>query len=94
MSFMASYSTLALAVTAALSRRTGLGMKDVSWYPDDQKCGSCVNYPDMENKFPDATTAIQYLLEEGVTIWVIDNHYHLPVDVFTYDKFNTIFGTV
>lgn len=52
------------------------------------------SYPDAENTFPSCIRAMEYVLEEGLPVWVVKdvkdgNNY--PLDVFTYRKLEVLF---
>lgn len=50
------------------------------------------SYPDAENAFPSCIRAMEYVLEEGLPVWVVKNGSNYPLDVFTYRKLELLFG--
>lgn len=49
-------------------------------------------YPDIENKFKAPTDAMNYLLEEGLPIWLVKSGSNYPLAHFTYRKAELLFG--
>ena len=49
------------------------------------------SYPDVENMFPSCIRAMEYVLEEGLPVWVVKNGSNYPLDVFTYRKLDMLF---
>lgn len=49
------------------------------------------SYPDVENMFPSCIRAMEYVLEEGLPVWVVKNGSNYPIDVFTYRKLDMLF---
>lgn len=48
-------------------------------------------YPDMDNMFPSRIRAMEYILEEGLPVWLVQNGANYPMEVFTYKKLEFLF---
>ena len=48
-------------------------------------------YPDIENRFKAPTDAMNYLLEEGLPIWLVKSGSNYPLEHFTYRKAELLF---
>lgn len=48
-------------------------------------------YPDIENRFKAPTDAMNYLLEEGLPIWLVKSGFNYPLEHFTYRKAELLF---
>ena len=48
-------------------------------------------YPDIENRFKSPTDAMNYLLEEGLPIWLVKSGANYPLEYFTYRKAELLF---
>ena len=48
-------------------------------------------YPDTENMFPSCIRAMEYVLEEGLPVWVVKDGSNYPLDAFTYHKLEVLF---
>lgn len=48
-------------------------------------------YPDIENRFKSPTDAMNYLLEEGLPIWLVKPGSNYPLEHFTYRKAELLF---
>lgn len=48
-------------------------------------------YPDIENQFPSCIRAMEYVLEEGLPVWLIQDSTNYPLEMFTYRKLNLLF---
>ena len=49
------------------------------------------SYPDVENMFPSCIRAMEYVLEEGLPVWVVKNGSNYPLEVFSYRKLDMLF---
>ena len=48
-------------------------------------------YPDIEKRFKSPTAAMNYLLEEGLPIWLVQSGSNYPLEHFTYRKAKLLF---
>lgn len=48
-------------------------------------------YPDIYNRFKSPTDAMNYLLEEGLPIWLVKSGSNYPLEHFTYRKAELLF---
>lgn len=93
MSFQPSLETLSDAMSYYLEQLfPAVRPKDLAWYMDTNTVDGSVSYPDMSNQFDEQKDAIEYLLNEGIPIWLVSRCSGLPVDVFTLAKYEFIFG--
>lgn len=93
MSFQPSLETLSDAMSYYLEQLfPSVVVKDSAWYMDTNVADGSINYPDMSNQFDEQKDAIEYLINEGLPIWLVSRCSGLPVDVFTLAKYEFIFG--
>lgn len=48
-------------------------------------------YPDMDNMFPSCICSMEYILEEGLPVWLVQDGTNYPMEVFTYKKLEFLF---
>jgi len=48
-------------------------------------------YPSVENRFKSPTDAMNYLLDEGLPIWLVKEGSNYPLDCLTYRKAELLF---
>lgn len=53
-----------------------------------------VFYPDTENRFSNGISALEYLFEEGLPIWLVRSHTNYPQNCYTLDKVEALFGDI
>lgn len=94
MSFAASPQTLSDALTYRCNQMSPIleYYKDCAWFMDSGEAEGGIYYPDMSTQFDTQLDAVKYLLETGLPIWLIHKPSGLPVDAYTYPKFELIFG--
>ena len=93
MSFQPSLDTLSDAMSYYLEQLYPTEVvKGAAWYMDTNEVDGTIHYPDMSNQFDTQKDAIEYLLNEGSPIWLVSRCGGLPVDVFTFAKYEFIFG--
>lgn len=93
MSFQPSMKTLSDAMSYYIEQLFPVEVvKDAAWYMDSNTVDDSISYPDMSNQFGEQKDAIEYLLNEGLPIWLVSRRSGLPVDVFTLAKYEFIFG--
>lgn len=94
MSFAASPQTLSDALSYRCIQITS--MLDYynagAWFMDSGEVEGAICYPDMSAQFDTQLDAVKYLLETGLPIWLVHKPSGLVVDVYTYPKFELIFG--
>lgn len=76
-----------------LQRYSALELKSARWCTDTRVFDEpeVAFYPDTENCFPSCIRAMEYILEEGLPVWVVKNSSNFPMDVFTYRKLELLF---
>lgn len=48
-------------------------------------------YPDIDNMFPSCIRAMEYILEEGLPVWLVQDGTNYPMEVITYKKLEFLF---
>lgn len=48
--------------------------------------------PDTDNMFPSCICAMEYVLEEGLPVWVVADKTYYPLDVFSFGKLELLFN--
>lgn len=94
MSFAVSPQTLsdALSYRCIQMNPTVDYFKCCAWFMDTNEVEGSICLPDMSTQFDTQLDAVKYLLETGLPIWLVHKPTGLPVDVWTYSKFEFIFG--
>ena len=94
MSFAASPQTLSDALTYRCIQITPTldYYNECAWFMDTNEVEGSICLPDMSTQFDTQLDAVKYLFETGLPIWLVHKPTGLPVDVWTYSKFEFIFG--
>ena len=92
MSFAASPQTLSDALSYRCIQITPTldYYNECAWFMDTNEVEGSICLPDMSTQFDTQLDAVKYLLETGLPIWLIHKQSGLPVDVWTYSKFEFI----
>ena len=56
---------------------------------DDPNAAFC---PDTDNMFSSCVTAMEYILEEGLPVWLVQDATNYPMEVVSYRKLEMLFG--
>lgn len=51
-------------------------------------------YPDIDNRFRNGIEALEYMLEEGLPIWLVRSHTNYPQNYYTIDKLEVMFSNI
>ena len=94
MSFAASPQTLSDALSYRCIQTTPTldYYNQCEWFMGTNEVENSICFPDMSTQFDTQLDAVKYLIETGLPIWLIHKPSGLPVDVWTYSKFEFIFG--
>lgn len=94
MSFSASLQTLSDALSYRCIQITPTldYYNESAWFMDTNEVEGSICLPDISTQFDTQLDAVKYILETGLPIWLVHMPSGLPVDVYTYSKFEFIFG--